>query len=192
MKKLVITLLSGLLFFTGCAYLGLTGGTSDLPNFHPVDIRLYRGAAPSPQGFEQLRSRGIKTIISFKNNEEHSPEEKDISAGLGMKFHHLPLSLYEKPADETVLKFLEIVLNKDNRPVFLYCANGKDRTGAMIAMYRVVACGLTIKQGYKEAKKYGFWPYYGNTPELKDFIHQLKDKTIYFEKARELLNEKNN
>jgi hypothetical protein len=52
-------------------------------------------------------------------------------------------------------------------------------------MYKVIVSGSTIKQAYKEAKNLGFWPYYGEA-ELKNFIHQLKDKQIFFEKAREL------
>ncbi|MBI4845019.1 MAG: tyrosine-protein phosphatase [Candidatus Omnitrophica bacterium] len=192
MKILAIFLFIGLLFIPGCASLDFLKPAQDIPVFHQVDNRLYRGATPNEKGFQQLLSKGIRTIISLKKSNEASAYEQETANALGIKFYNLPLDLYQKPDDKTVLKFLEIVMEKAGQPVFVYCSNGKDRTGAMIAMYRVVVSQLTIKQAYKEAKKYGFWPYYGDTPELKDFVHQLKDKTIYFEKAKELKNAEKN
>ncbi|MFH1339399.1 MAG: tyrosine-protein phosphatase [Candidatus Omnitrophota bacterium] len=184
-----ITLLC-FLFVSGCAYLGyIQDPFVDIPNFHQVDDILYRGGQPNQEGWNKLKSLGIKTIISLRGEDEETAEEKEKTEAMGMNFYHLPMSIYERPADEQVLKFLEIVLNKDSQPVFVYCTSGRDRTGAMVAMYRVVVSGMTIKQAYKEAKGLGFWPYHGDVPELKNFIHQLKDKKLYFEKAKELLYE---
>jgi protein tyrosine/serine phosphatase len=185
MKRIILCLT--VLTICGCAYLGyIQDPFVDIPNFHQVDDALYRGGQPNQQGLEKLKSVGIKTVISLRGKDEETGEEKEQVETLGMNFYNLPMSIYERPADEQVLKFLEIVLNKDNQPVFVHCTSGRDRTGAMIAMYRVVVSGMTIKQAYKEAKKFGFWPYHGDVPKLKNFIHQLKDKKIYFEKAKEL------
>ncbi|MCP4648486.1 MAG: dual specificity protein phosphatase family protein [PVC group bacterium] len=193
MKKYIALLIISLFLLLGCAELApFIKQSGDIPNFHQVDEKFYRGSVPNEQGWEKLQTIGIKTVISLKNNKENSLQEQKTAKALGIKFYHLPMTLYQRPDDRTVLKFLELVLTKNNQPIFVYCPGGKDRTGVMIAMYRVVACGMTIQQGYQEAKKYGFWPYYGETPELKNFIHQLKDKTIYFEKARELINAQNN
>lgn len=174
-----------LLFICGCAYLGyLRDPFVDIPNFHQVDEGLYRGGRPNQAGWDKLKSMGIKSVISLRGEDEEGAEEKETAQSLGMNFYHLPMSIYERPADERVLKFLEIVLNKDNQPVFVYCTSGRDRTGAMVAMYRVVVSGMTIKQAYKEAKELGFWPYRGDVPELKNFIHQLKDKKITSKKQK--------
>ncbi len=180
----------GLLLISGCAYLGyLKDPFVDIPSFHQVDRRLYRGGQPTEAGFRELESVGIKTVISLRGKDEDLEKEKQKFEALGINFYNLPMTVYKRPDDKTVLSFLEIVLNKSNQPVFLHCASGRDRTGAMVAMYRVVVSGWDIKQAYKEAKQFGFWPYRGDIPELKNFVHQLKDKTIYYERAKELLNE---
>lgn len=185
MKKLLVILM--LLGISGCAYMGyLRDPFVDIPNFYQVDERLYRGGQPKPQGFQKLKSLGIKTVISLRGDDKKTYEEKEALKALGIEFYNLPMSVYAHPSDKLILSFLETVLNKNNQPVFLHCESGRDRTGAIVAVYRVVVSGLTIKQAYKEAKNLGFWPYRGEA-ELKNFIHQLKDKPIYFEKARELV-----
>ncbi len=184
MKIIIICLI--LLSFSGCAYLGyFRDPFVDIPNFYQVDERLYRGGQPKPEGFKKLQALGIKTVISLRGEDEKTYNEKETLKTLGINFYNLPMSVYTRPRDEHILSFLESVLNKNNQPVFLHCESGRDRTGAIVAVYRVVVSGLTIKQAYKEAKILGFWPYRGEA-ELKNFIHQLKDKKIYFEKAREL------
>ena len=190
MRKLILWL--SLLFICGCAYLGyLKDPFVDIPNFYRVDDVLYRGGQPNQDGLTKLKTIGIRTIISLRGEDEQTAQEKEQVKALGMNFYNLPMSVYKRPADDQVLTFLELVLDKDNQPVFVHCQSGRDRTGAIVAMYRVLVSDLTIKQAYKEAKNLGFWPYRGNVPELKNFIHQLKDKKIYFEKVKELTHEKN-
>jgi len=177
MKKLFILML----FFCGCAYLGyLKDPFLDIPNFYKVDDILYRGGQPNRKGMEKLKSLGIKTIISLRGKDKIKEEEK-LAKKLGMNFYNIPLSVYKKPTDEQVIKFLKIVLDKKNQPVFLHCESGRDRTGAFVAVYRVIVYEWTPKQAYKEAKRFGFWPYKGEA-KLKEFILQLKDKKEFFEK----------
>ncbi len=178
--------------FCGCAQLGyLKDPLTSIANFHQVDEQLWRGGQPGPEGLKELEDKGIKTIISFCGEESESGiQEKETAESMGMNFYNLPLSVYQRPSDEIVLSFLDIVLTPDNQPVFVHCSSGRDRTGAMVAVYRILVYDWTIKQAYQEAKKYGFWPYHG-TGELHKMIHQIKDKPVYFEKAREMLNEKN-
>lgn len=184
MKKNIIWL--SLLFISGCAYLGyLKDPFVDIPNFYQVDDILYRGGQPKQEGLKRLRSLGIRTVISLRGENKELFQERESVKALGMNFYNLPMSVYKRPSDDQILTFLEIVLDKENQPVFVHCEAGRDRTGAIVAMYRVVVSGLTIKQAYKEAKRLGFWPYRGEVPELKNFIHQLKDKGIYFKKAKE-------
>ena len=130
----------------------------------------------------RLQNMNIKTIVSFQQDSDDVNNERAMVHAFGMEFYNIPMSAYERPTDEQVLEFLDIVTNKNNLPVFAHGASGRDITGAMIAMYRVVVESWTIKEAYQEAKSLGFWPYKGDA-ELKAFIHQLKDKDAYFIKV---------
>lgn len=187
MKKTLFCLL--VLLIPGCAYLGyLQDPWVDIPNLEQVNATLYRGGQPTPQGFRELQSLGIRTVISLKGPSEELAEEKALVRELGLGFYSLPMSVYLRPDDTTVLRFLEIVLTPSNQPIFVHCESGRDRTGAMIALYRVVVDGWSPKPAYTEAKQLGFWPYHGDA-ELKKFILQIKDKPVFFNTAQQLIND---
>ncbi len=173
--------------FAGCAYLGYVKDPFyPIPCFNRVNDGLYRGGQPKSGGYGILTAQGIRSIVCLRGNYTGIENEKKWAADNGVAFFHIPLSVYKEPTQEQALFFLETVLNRRNLPVFVHCANGRDRTGEMIAFYRVVADGWTIKNAYKEARAFGFFPYRGEEAEMKRFIHQLKDKPIYFQKAGEL------
>lgn len=183
--------LACLILLCGCAYSGLFKDPFvDIPNFYRVDDILYRGGQPTYDGLEKLKSLGIKTIISLRGENQELIEEERMTLELGINLYNVPMSIYRRPTDEEALKLLEIILLEDNQPVFIHCENGRDRTGTIVAMYQVIVKGLTPKEAYREAKKYGFWPYRGEA-QLKKFILQLKDKKIYFEKVKEFTYGKN-
>ena len=186
LKALILISVIFFLFNTcGCAYLGyLKEPCADIPNFYQVDNFLYRGGQPNEEGLIRLKPLGIKTIVSLKGENKELVVEREIASRLGIDFVNIPLSIYRRPTDEEVLKFLDIVIDKNKQPIFVHCESGRDRTGAFIAMYRVVVCGWTIRQAYKEAKQLGFWPYRGEA-ELHKFVHQLKDKKEYFKRVAE-------
>ena len=179
--KITLICLCILIGNVGCAYLGyLRDPFVDIPNFQQVDGSLYRGGQPNEEGLRRLKEIEIKTIINLRGEGKEMTGEKELASKLGIDFVNIPLSVYQAPTDEQALRFLSIVTNKEKQPVFVHCDSGRDRTGAFVAMYRVVVSGWTIKQAYKEARRLGFWPYHGDA-ELKKFIHQLKDRKVYFE-----------
>jgi protein tyrosine/serine phosphatase len=186
LKALILISVIFFLFNTcGCAYLGyLKEPCVDIPNFHQVDDFLYRGGQPNEEGLIRLKRLEIKTIVSLRGENEELIVEKRIASQLGIDFINIPLSIYRRPTDEEAIEFLDIVIDKNRQPVFVHCESGRDRTGAFVALYRVVVQDWMIKQAYNEAKELGFWPYRGEA-ELHKFIHQLKDKKEYFKRVAE-------
>src|SRR5947207_1256836 len=65
--------------------------TADLPNFHPVSPGIYRGAAPSPAGLQQLRKMGVRTVIDLRIAPKTVKREKAEVERLGMKWINLPM-----------------------------------------------------------------------------------------------------
>lgn len=183
LKKLII--LSLPLFISalhGCAYFSyLCDPFADIPAFSQVNENLYRGSYPKPQAYGQIKKMGIKTIINLSCDDNRClRHEQQMALQHGFNFVRLPLSIYTWPEDEKVLIFLKTVLNPENQPVFVHCTNGRDLTGTMIAVYRVVVEKKSPKEAYKEALDRGFWPYRGEVV-LKKYIHQLKDRQVLFD-----------
>jgi len=189
MKKLIGSILV-CIAVSGCAYVNyMKDPFADIPAFARVTQNIYRGGPPKPAGYETLKGLGIRTILSLSQDKKDVRREESWASANNIKFYHIPVDLYSKPSDEQVIRFLGIVLDRTNVPVFIHCEDGRDRTGTMIALYRVVAMGWTIKDAYHEARVIGYWPYHGDEAPLKAFVHQLKDKPLYFDKAKEFSRE---
>ncbi|MFH1767943.1 MAG: dual specificity protein phosphatase family protein [Candidatus Omnitrophota bacterium] len=171
-----------LFIITGCVYFSyLKDPFIDIPAFSQVNEQLYRGSYPKAQAYSKLKELGIKTIINLScDNDKRLEYEQQMVSQYGFNFIQIPLSIYTWPEDEKVLTFIKTVLYPDNQAVFVHCTNGRDLTGTMIAVYRVVVEGKGPKEAYKEALRHGFWPYRGEVV-LKKYIHQLKDRKVLFD-----------
>jgi protein tyrosine/serine phosphatase len=127
----------------------------ELPNFHRVDEQLYRGGQPKKGGLKILATLGIKTIVNLRGESDDTREEEAEAVGLGMRYINIPMSSAGRPSDEQVNRALGIVDETKDGPVFIHCRRGSDRTGAVIAIYRIVHDGWTAKQAIDEANRYG-------------------------------------
>lgn len=80
--------------------------------------------------------------------------ETDEAHALGMDYFNVPMRGLQSPTIDTVRKVLSII---DNSPssVFVHCEHGCDRTGAIIACYRIQRDGWSSRKALQEAKIYG-------------------------------------
>ena len=62
------------------------------------------------------------------------------------------------PEDEDVARLLKTIQDPNNQPVFVHCQHGADRTGTMIAAYRIVVEGLTPNEAAAELPSFGYHP----------------------------------
>lgn len=155
-----VTLAMAFLAGVGCAALGRRAARSPLPYFFKVDDRLYRGAHPTPEGFKQLSEMGVKTIINLRGEDpRHQGFDRALVESYGMQWIYLPMHAFWRPTDAQVTEFLTLVLDPKRAPVFLHCRQGEDRTGALVAVYRVVAEGWEPRRAYNEAREMGLSPW---------------------------------
>jgi protein tyrosine phosphatase (PTP) superfamily phosphohydrolase (DUF442 family) len=140
---------------------------SGIPRFAEIEPGLARGGQPKERGLRFLRERGYRTVISFRPN---SPERKDLEA-MGIRYIEIPMRSSPfgaaTPTKEDVRRFLSAVSDSTLRPIFIHCRRGKDRTGAMAAIYRIEACGWTNEEAIREMKAFGFNGLYRN---LKRYV----------------------
>ena len=132
-------------------------------NFHKVNATVYRGAQPSKAGFENLAKAGVKTVIDLRRVNEHdTAAERRIVEGLGMRYVNIPMNGVVAPTDSQVSQVLAILDGPSTGPAFVHCKRGADRTGGVIACYRVQHDGWENKKALHEAKANGMsWTQFG-------------------------------
>jgi uncharacterized protein (TIGR01244 family) len=131
-----------------------------VPNFHQVHPFLYRSGEPTAAGVDEIKSKGIETIIDLRAETDKSRAEKEQAEKLGMKYIQLPMSS-EPPTKtqvETFMKEVRAARDKKSGPVLVHCAHGSDRTGCMVGIWRVTEDGYDYDQAYKEMRHYWFTP----------------------------------
>lgn len=127
-----------------------------VPNLSIVTPGLIRGGQPSTLAINGLKRAGVRTIINLRNETAIVNREAGVAKTLGLKFVSIPLDVFNKPSDQAVDTFLKTVNDPANQPVYVHCFHGQDRTGTMIAMYRIQNQGFSGEHAYQEMLSCGF------------------------------------
>ena|SRR5438105_3531605 len=154
---------------------------TDLPNFHQVSDTLYRGAQPTEKGVQFLAGMGLKSIINLRAADENSKLEEQWAAAAGLRYFNVPMDGWGRPTDEQVENVLSLLNTPANQPVFLHCKRGKDRTGAIVACYRISRQHWNSRDAIQEARGIGMrWSEFGMKRYVQAFYNrggEFKKKT---------------
>jgi len=121
-------------------------------NFGEVTPTLYRGGLVSESGIKALKRLGMNVIVDTHANDTSEQEEVQ---KLGMKYVAIPWHC-PWPHDEVFAKFLKVVHENKGKKIFVHCRLGDDRTGMMVAAYRMAEEGWTADEAMNEMKSFGF------------------------------------
>src|SRR5215467_682810 len=122
-------------------------------NFHQVNENLYRGGQPTEEGFKNLSKLGVKTIVDLRETSSRSNWEEKIVKGLKMKYVAVPM--LNCPSPEQAAKVLAIMNDQSAGPVFIHCRRGADRTGTLVACYRISHDNWENEKALQEARSLG-------------------------------------
>lgn len=131
-------------------------------NWHQVAPGLLRCAQPSADGMRALAAFGVRTVVNLR--EYHSDADEAPAAGL---------RLVELPNSAGELGYADLVaavaaIETAEKPVAVHCWHGADRTGAVIAAWRIAVQGWTPAAALDEMVHGGFGhaAVWGNLREL--------------------------
>ena len=131
--------------------------TQPLFNFHQMDAGVYRSAKPTPEGMDQLKAMGVKTILDLSSDYPwQGTTEAQLTGGKGLGFENVPIDYTKWPTYQELDRALAIATDPAKQPVLFHCTCGYDRTGIVAAAYRVVVQGWPAAQATQEAKALGW------------------------------------
>ncbi|MFT6982327.1 MAG: protein tyrosine/serine phosphatase [Crocinitomicaceae bacterium] len=113
-------------------------------NFHQVDDQLFRSGQPQKKGMQELQAKmKVKTIINLRNVIDDKQEIKGTS-----------LIQVRIPMRAKVMNYQNIVdalcaIENAEKPVLVHCLHGSDRTGGVVAAYRMIH-GWTKEKALEE------------------------------------------
>jgi uncharacterized protein (TIGR01244 family) len=123
-------------------------------NFGKINDSLYRGAQPDAAGIGNLARLGIKSIINLRMANDVWMAEAAEACGKGITYTNVPLKGVGRPTHAQVATLLALIETMPS-PVFVHCKYGCDRTGTIIACYRMRRGGWPNEAALEEARKYG-------------------------------------
>jgi tyrosine-protein phosphatase SIW14 len=116
---------------------------------------LFRGAQPSAQGLAELKKLGVTTVVDLRGNRGPMLGERAVAEQLGMSFVSIPVRGMSPPSHAQVAQFLQL-FQDTHQKIFVHCYLGEDRTGVMVAAYRIAEQHWTADQAAREMNSFGF------------------------------------
>lgn len=150
-------------------------------NVYQVTPTLFRSAQPPVEGLSDfaknqpiiLNGQTIKTLINLRGFHDDDPR---LSENTTLNYQRIKFNTWHAE-DEDVVRFLVIATDPDQQPVLLHCQHGADRTGMMVAVYRIVVQNWDKETALAEMAQggYGFHTIWSN---LQGYITHLDVERI--------------
>jgi tyrosine-protein phosphatase SIW14 len=144
-----------------------------LPNFGRVTENLYRGGQPTADGFSALHAMGVGIDVNLRDDRTEMASEQHEVESLGMKYVGIPWSASHDPSSAQIAEFLDLVRANPNTKIFVHCRRGADRTGVMIAAYRIAVEHKSVAEAVSEMHRYHYdWLF---RSQLKRYVESLPE-----------------
>ncbi len=136
-------------------------------NLYRVAANLYRSERIEASMIPQLKALGIRTVVNLRTSEEDPSVVNN-----GLSSVHIPIQTWNISDAKVVDALRAIRANQKDGPVLVHCMHGADRTGLVIAMYRLLYQGWSRTQAKDELRNggYGFHDMWINIPRYIDAV----------------------
>lgn len=142
-----------------------------LPNLGKVSEQLYRGAQPGKEGYAELKNMGVGLVVSLREHTGNIEEERRLVEAQGLRFVSLTMAVWSRPSNAQVAQFLGLLRANPETKVFVHCQRGAERTGVMVAAYRISSEQWTPEQAIAEMKEFHFRSFF--FPHFKGYVRDF-------------------
>lgn len=181
-----------------------------------VSRGIFRGPRPTPDDIRALAQNGIIYILNLQGGDIKTPrwlgflayviprfepgetravrraEEDAAKNDNRIGYLNVPLDSLD-PVDpheaKEIDQILSVIHEAKNKPIYVHCEHGKDRTGLVIALYRIRHEGMSIEDARQEWQKMGhngFWDWV-LTGSLDKYFRAVAPRLAQQRRAEEIL-----
>lgn len=134
---------------------------SQANNFYQISDTVFRSEQPDASLLPLLNQHGIDRVINLRSRNS----DKAVFQSQRQSLRHIPIHTWALDREDLLLVMQDIQLAKQQQQqVLLHCYHGSDRTGASVAMYRIIFQNWSKEDALNEMKHggYGFHPIWRN------------------------------
>jgi len=150
-------------------------------NLYKINDSIYRSEQPTKKGMQALQQLGIKTVLNFRNHHNDVDEAKNTTLVIVRLSQNT-----NKISQQFIITALKIIQHS-KKPILIHCFHGSDRTGVVIAAYRMVFENWTKDEAIAELREKQFGYHETWFPHI---VTVLTDLDVGYIRA-EVLNSKN-
>lgn len=152
-----------------------------LDNMYKVDDGLFRSEQPGKEAFNELALMGIAEVLNLR--EYHSDEDEATGSNLQLHRIKVDTGLINEEQLTTALDYIQ----QRQGPLLVHCWHGSDRTGAVIATYRVVVNGWSKEKAIDELVNGGYGYHASIYPNIVEVIQDLNVERVKAALANKLI-----
>lgn len=141
-------------------------------NLYQINDSIFRSEQPSKKGFKALEEVGVKTILNFRRLRNDNAKARDTD----LELIHIPLQT--KKIEEVDIIMALKAINDAQKPVLIHCWHGSDRTGVVIAAYRIIFENWSKEDAITEFRKKEFGYHENWYPHLIGILENLASEAI--------------
>jgi protein tyrosine phosphatase (PTP) superfamily phosphohydrolase (DUF442 family) len=125
-------------------------------NFHVVKPGIWRSAQPSEDSLKRMKMNGLKTIVNLRADDSNNVKEKKIAEKLGLQYYYFPMKAEQDQDLNLIDRILAVIERPAEQPLLVHCIGGRDRTGMIIAIYKIEHTDQKFEDIYKEMLMFGY------------------------------------
>lgn len=127
-------------------------------NLHRINDSMFRSEQPSKTGILEIQKLGMKSVLSLRNIKS----DRFIKRKSSLKFYKKTINAWTMSEDEVIAALK--LLQASEKPVLIHCVHGSDRTGTVVAAYRIVFEHWSKEKAIQEMleTQYGFHDNFDN------------------------------